>query len=185
MILLPSCRLIRLESNMPVLRLTSKLLAEIDDLPQSGDSAKPSPLGDWYGHIFTIERRKCLIFINEQTLFVCPALGMAKAGYRQIVPFFKGVLAAALRIMRFSEKQAKWILSKHEELQIGRAVDRSVIGSLNNRVADAKFRVAWDGGLDLCDIGALTTELNQTPMKPIGYSNGLERMQMAVEGAMK
>jgi hypothetical protein len=30
--------------------------------------------GDWYGHIFTIERRKCVMVINEPTLFVGPAV---------------------------------------------------------------------------------------------------------------
>jgi len=60
---------------MPVLRLTAKLLAEIDDEPSPHNTATLSALGDWYGHIFTVERRKCIIFINEPTLFVSPAIG--------------------------------------------------------------------------------------------------------------
>ena len=121
------------------------------------------------------------MFINEPTLFVCPALGGTKSNYRQIVPLFLGVLTQALRRVRFSAKEVDWILGKHKDIAIGRATNRSTLGSLNNRVADAKAHFAWDGGLDICDIGSITKWLNETPMKPIGYSNGLEQMRSVVE----
>jgi hypothetical protein len=169
---------------MPILRLTAKLLAEIDDQPSPDSVADPSPLGDWYGHIFTVERRKCVMFINEPTLFVCPALGVTKSDCRQIVSFFVGVLAQALRTMRFSAKEVDWILVKHKDIAIGRVTNRSTLGSLNNRIADTKAHFAWEGGLDICDIGDVTKWLNETPMKPIGYSNGLEQMRSVVENRM-
>ena len=170
---------------MPVLRLTTKLLAGIDDEPSPDGKATSSPLGDWYGHIFTAERRKCIMFINEPTHFVCPVLGVVKADYRQIVPFFKSALVGALRIMKFSQQEQKWILSQQEEIRIGRATNRSTMGSLNNRIADTKYMIPYDGGFDVCDIGNLTTMLNETPMKPIGYSFGIEEMRRTVERAMK
>jgi hypothetical protein len=44
---------------MPAIRCTSKLPADIDD-PPAVTSAAPSAIGDWYGHIFTLNRRKCI-----------------------------------------------------------------------------------------------------------------------------
>jgi hypothetical protein len=166
---------------MPVLHLTSKILAEIDDRPLPDSAATQSPLGDWYGHVFTIERRKCIVFINEPTLFVCPALGVVKSNYRQIMPFFVSVLAQALRTMSFSKAEVDWILGQHSEMTLGRATNRSTLGSLNNRIADARAHIAWDGGLSVSDIGSVTKWLNETPMKPIAYSNGLEQMRSVVE----
>jgi hypothetical protein len=166
---------------MPVLRLTSKLLAEIDDSPSPDSPATPSPLGDWYAHVFTIERHKCIMFLNEPTLFVCPALGVVKADYRQIVPFFVSVLAQSLRTMDFSKVEIDWILGQHNDMTLGRATNRSTLGSLNNRVADTKAHIAWDGGFSVSDIGSVTKWLNGTPMKPIGYANGLEQMRSVVE----
>lgn len=166
---------------MPTLRLTSKLLAEIDDQAPPDIAAMPSPLGDWYGHVFTIERRKCIIFINEPTLFVCPALGVVKADYRRIVPFFVSVLAQALRATSFTEDDAEWILGHHREIALGRATNRSALGSLNNRIADSKAYIASDGGFSVSDIGSLTRWLNETPMKPIGYSNGVEQIRRVVD----
>ncbi len=170
----------------PILRCTAKLLAEIDDELQF-TAADPSstPFGDWYGHIFTVERRKCIMFINRPTLFVCPALGVVKADYRQIVPFFRNVLAGALRIMRFSKRELDWVLDQQVAMQIGRATDRSAMGSLNNRITDTKTLVPWLGNLDVCDIAEITTSLNETPMKPIGYSKGVEQMRELVAKWMR
>lgn len=166
---------------MPVLRCTNKLLADIDDPPLAESVHSPSPLGDWYGHIFTVDRRKCVMFINEPTLFVCPVFGLAKADYRDIAPLFRKVLAWVLREMMFPEGDVGWILGLHEDLAVGRTVNRSTVASLNNRVTDAKSIFQWHGGFGCCDISSLTVSLNQTPMKPIGYSNGLEQMQALVD----
>ena len=115
------------ESRMSVLRLTAELLAEIDDQPSIDSAGASSLFGDWYGHVFIVERRKCIIFINEPTLFVCPALGAAKSDYRKIILFFFGVLAQALRTIGFSEREINWVFAKHKEMAIGRANNRSAL----------------------------------------------------------
>ncbi|MGD0900082.1 MAG: hypothetical protein ABR915_19785 [Thermoguttaceae bacterium] len=102
----------------------------------------PSPLGDWYGHLFTIERRKCILFINEPTLLVCLACGVVKADYRQIVPFFIKVLTWMLRNEMFSEDESGLILGLHKDLTVGRTLNRSTVGALNNRVANTKDMIA-------------------------------------------
>ncbi len=164
---------------MPFLRCTSKLLADIDSKPLA--EASPSPLGDWYGHLFTVDRRKCLMFISEPTLFVCPILDVVKADYRDIAPLFRKGLAWALREMGFPEGDVAWIMGLHENVAIGRTVNRSTVASLNNRITDAKSTIHWHGGFGGCEISSLTASLNQTPMKPIGYSNGLEQMQALLD----
>jgi hypothetical protein len=130
---------------------------------------------------FTVERRKGILFINEQTLFVCLAIGVVKSDYRRIVPFFLDLLGRTLRQEGFSENEAAWVLGLHENMAIGRTHGRSTLGSLNNRIADAKCIIEYKGGLENCDMPALAHLLNETPMGPIGYSNGLERMKRLVE----
>ncbi len=170
---------------MPVLRLTSKLLAEIDVQPSPDSTAAPSPLGDWYGHIFTVERRKCIIFINEPTLFVCPAIGVVKSDCRQIILFFLGVLVQALRTTGFNEREVNWILARHKNISVGCATNRSMLGSLNSRVTDIRTHFAWHLGFESCDIGNVTKRLNEMPLKPIGYATAIEQMWSVVEKGMK
>ena len=170
---------------MPVLRCTSKLLADIDD-PPAADSVTPAPtpFGDWYGHLFSVERRKCVLFLNEPTLFVCPVFGVSKAEYRRIVPFFIDALNWTLSMTMPPDDKKAWVMDQHKYLTIGRTVNRSAVGSLNNRVADAKQMILWQGGFGICDLYDVTYNLNLTPMKPIGYSNGFEQMARLVTEAM-
>jgi hypothetical protein len=170
---------------MPVLRCTNRLLADIDDLPSPDFAHSTSPLGDWYGHIFAVERRKCVMFINEPTLFVCPAFGLVKAEYRDIAPFFREVLTWALRETLFFEDEVAWIVGLHKQLTVGHTVNRSTVASLNNRIAKAKATFQWQGGFGYCEVAALAVRLNQTPLKPIGYSNGYEQMRRLVDGCLK
>ena len=92
---------------MLLIRCTSKLLADIDNLPSMDAATTSSSIGDWYGHIFRADRRKCILFINEPTLFVCPAFCVSKSDYRHIIPFFLDVLTWSLRVMMFSEKETR------------------------------------------------------------------------------
>ena len=169
---------------MPILRCTTKLLAEIDD-SVNPMSPEPSPFGDWYGYIFSIDRRKCITFINEPTLFVCFAAGVTKAQYRNIAQFFIEVLKSTLQTTSFTAKETKCVLGFHADLTIGKTINRSTMGSLNNRVTDTKCMVKYYGGIEDCKDETVTTSLNKTPMKAIGYLNGLEKMKCLVAELMK
>lgn len=166
---------------MPVIHCTSKLLAEIDDAPLADSTVVAlSPIGDWYCHIFTVERRKGILFINERSLFICLDIGVTKPDYRRIVPFFLDLLKRTLRQEGFGEKEVAWILDLHNDVTVDRTQVCSTIASLNNRIHDAKCIIQYKGGLDNCDIAALVHLLNDTPMKPIAYSKGLEQMKRLV-----
>jgi hypothetical protein len=169
---------------MPILRCTTKLLAEIDQTVNPTPS-NPSLFGDWYGHIFSIDRRKCIIFLNEPTLFVCFAAGVNKAQYRNITQFFIEVLKSTLQTTSFTAKEIECILGFHTDLTIGKTINRSTMGSLNNRITDTKLMVEYFGGLEACTEETIITALNRTPMKPIGYRFGLEKMKCLVAELME
>jgi hypothetical protein len=169
---------------MPIIRCTTKLLAAIGDSP-APELGSRSSTGDWYGHIFSLERRKCILFIHEPTLFVCLALDVTKAAYRHIAPFFLSLIDRTLRHEGFGEEERTWLLSQHRDLAVGRTQNRSTLGSLNNRVTDTKILIKHHGGLDCCDVGTVNDLLNGTPMKPIRYRNGLEQMRGLVAKGMR
>ena len=166
---------------MPTIRCTAKLLRELD-ISQYVDSI--SPIGDWYANIFTIERQKCLAVINENTLFTCLALAVTKRDYRDLVRFFRNLLANTLGDEGFPQTPIEYVLDLHADLTIGKTQNRSAVASLNNRIADTKHYIQYEGGLALCRQSAVVHMLNETPMSPIGYSNGLEQMQsLLADGA--
>lgn len=168
-------------STMPMIRCTAKLLRKLGERPVAeAIAAAPSPLGDWYANFFTVERRGCIMFVNEKTLFPCVALQVTKAEYGDIRKLFRDLLRDALAIERFSEHDINFVLQLHTNLAIGKTQNRSTLGSLNNRISDAKSLIEYHGGLSLCDPVELARMLNDTPMSPIGYSSGVEEMRLFV-----
>ena len=83
-------------------------------------------------------------------------------------------------LMSFFDPAVALILGLHTDLAVGRTQNRSAVGSLNNRVTHAKHMIQHQGGPEFCDDLTTTHVLNMTPMKPIGYSNGLEKMRALV-----
>jgi len=56
---------------MRIIHCTRKLLKEID-VPLVEPDKIPSPtegLGNWYANLLRIDRRKCLLFTNEKSLY--------------------------------------------------------------------------------------------------------------------
>ena len=99
------------------------------------------------------------------------------------MPFFLEMLTLSLRTHRFSQAEIDFILAAHREIKVGRTQNRTMIGSLNNHIANAKAMIAWQGGSGVCDWQGVNFYLNKTPMKPIGYEVGLAQMRALVANA--
>jgi hypothetical protein len=118
-------------------------------------------------------------------MFVSLACGVVKADYRKIVSFFLEHLQAALRNEAFDQKQIDFILGLHTNVGIGKTKNRSAVGALNDRIDDTRTILAVNGGFANCKCGEINTALNETPMKPVHFSNGLAEMAAFLEREMK
>ena len=57
---------------MRLLHCTQKLLKELGKPPLQNPDTSPENsegLGNWYANLLRIDRRKCLLFTNEKTLY--------------------------------------------------------------------------------------------------------------------
>ncbi len=61
---------------MQILHCTQKLLTELGTPLLADIPADPEGLGNWYANLIRIDRRKCLLFTNDKTLysFLIPAV---------------------------------------------------------------------------------------------------------------
>ena len=74
---------------MTRIRCTQALLKILRIKPdETQDSLTSTPLGDWYAHLLWIERKKCILFTNEVTLFNFLALDVKKADLADMNTFF-------------------------------------------------------------------------------------------------
>ncbi len=129
-------------------------------------------LGNWYCNEFTASRRKYLIFVNECTLLpiVISVKGLKTSG--DILEVFKQRLFKAFLLLNLPDKKFIPKLLEMDEVVFAKTASRSVVGSMNDIIAQAKF------SCDYHDIGvdspAIFESLSQIPLKANGYKRSTE-----------
>lgn len=151
-----------------LIRGTKRLLAELGaaTIPEAGNGETPPVLGEWYGNLIRIDRRKCMVFADAATLFTFMIPRVVKKQYRDFRALFLGHLDFALAVHGLS-------LPEHlitERIIHGPTRDRRVLGSLNELIFLLTWHIAETGGLDRADLGDAIRRTNDAPMTLIDDS---------------
>jgi len=159
---------------MPLLiHCTRKLLTQIPerfiDLSASG--------AGWHANLLRIERRKCVLFTHDETLYSVFVPGLRKPEFEQLDEVFGRGLFKALMWDDFSQTQIERMLEACRVVRFTRSSNRSVLGSMNDMRFQIGAYLEHDGGLTSVDLAQLHHELNHTPFRAIGYGYAVERLQ--------
>ncbi|MFC2017911.1 DUF6933 domain-containing protein [Chloroflexota bacterium] len=164
---------------MGVIRCTRKLLSELQ--MKSGDySGQSAGIGGWHANLLRIDRRKCVLFTNDQTLYTFLVTGMKKPEFENILEVFRLNLFKNLAKEKLPQSQVELVFSEHRELLITRTSSRSVLGSMNDLANQARYLIYDMGGLSNIDHDILNYELNRTPMGAIGYRSSREELHKSL-----
>lgn len=152
---------------------TQKLLAEIPDR-----LIDPSASGEsWHANLLRIDRRKCVLFTHDATLYSVFVPGLKKAEFERLDEVFGQRLFKALLRDEFPQTQIERMLEACRMIRFTRSSNRSVLGSMN----DIRFHIGWhvehDGGLTYVDLGQLHHKLNRIPFSAVGYGYPVERFR--------
>jgi hypothetical protein len=159
---------------MPLLiHCTQKLLAEIPER-----FIDPSASGaSWHANLLRFERRKCVLFTHDETLYSVFVPGLRKPEFEQLDKVFGQRLFKALLWDEFSQTQIERMLEACREIRFTRSSNRSVLGSMNDIRFQIGAHVEQDGGLTGVDLAQLHHELNRNPLSAIDYGYAVERLQ--------
>ena len=159
---------------MPLLiHCTQKLLAEIPDrLIDSSASGI-----NWHANLLRFDRRKCVLFTHDATLYSVFVPGLRKPEFEQLDEVFGQRLFKALVWDEFAQAQIERMLEACRVIRFTRSSDRSVLGSMNDIRFHLGAHVEDDGGLTNVDLARLHHELNRIPFSSIGYGYPVERLQ--------
>lgn len=123
-----------------------------------------SPLGSWHGHLYTLDRRQCVMFCHDATRYVLFMPGLRKAEFAELGErWFRSLFRATLVLGGCAELQIKKVELALGPVRYDSAIDRSVQGSLRvvqQDLAALLYRVA-----DVMDIDpvAASRHLNKRP----------------------
>jgi hypothetical protein len=152
---------------MLTLQCTQKLLKELKvDLSPVKDT---DPITLWHANLLTLDRRKCVLFTNDQTRYSFLVPGLKKPDFQRIGEIFLDNLFRCMLNEGIAQKGVENVLNKCSTYCFTKTSSKSVLGSMND-IADIINRTVYhDGGLANTDISEMMMRLNRMPMKPLDY----------------
>jgi len=161
---------------MQLIRCTQKLIKELRIEP-SEKEAQSGDIGGWHANLLRIDRKKCVLFTNDRTLYSFFVPGLKKPEFERFQEVFRLNLFKCLVNDGFSQDQIERVLSEYQTIGIAKTNNRSVLGSMNDFAFQIKYRVATFGGLENTDLIILNRELNHTPIGAIQYMYSIELLR--------
>ena len=164
---------------MAIIRCTKKLLNELKIKP-TDDIGRSKNISNWHANLLWIDRRKCVLFTNDSTLFSFLVTGMKKPQFENFYDIFRLNLFKNLMNENLPQNQIEHALNEHREIGITKTNNRSVLGSMNDLAYQLKCRIYGDGGLAAVGIAAINHDLNRIPMGAIGYKYSIDELHKSL-----
>lgn len=136
--------------------------------------ATDSLLGNWYVNVFTVDRRKTFIFMNERTLLSFILYGIKKSNIPRVHEMFINGVAQLLTHEGISTEVVNMVIRDYSTVAFSKTDSRSSLGNMNDLVFLYTSFILSDGGFAYCDIGDAISRINRTPQKNLDWSTSIE-----------
>lgn len=170
---------------MQLIRCTGKLQKEMglkkSDLLESEPNS--SYLGSWHANLIHIDRKKCVLFVNDKTLFNFIVLDVSREKIKELSVLFKYYLQCTLVGEGLEELAKDKILSEYTQLAYAKTNSKSVLGSMNDLAFHYKYNILEDGGVHSHTIPSIISGLNHMPMGAIKYKYPIDALRAMYENA--
>jgi hypothetical protein len=156
---------------MQLIRCTGKLQKEMGLKKSDLCEVVPkfSYLGSWHANLIYIDRRKCVVFANDKTLFNFIATDVSRAQIRELDTLFRGLLHCVLSDEGFEPAVKEKIVAEYDAVAYAKTNNRSVLGSMNDLIFHYKLLTQNAGGVHSFAVPGIIRQLNRMPMQAISY----------------
>ena len=165
---------------MQLIRCTQKLLKELKVKPSDIEPNLGS-IGGWHANLLRIERRKCVLFTNDETLYSIFVPALKRPDFEYLDEVFRQSLFRRLRIEGFTQSQIENVLVEYSQIGFSKTNNRSVLGSINDLSFQIEFLIGRYGGSANLDLDALNDEINRVPMGAIHGVYSIDVLKKKVE----
>ena len=165
-----------------IIRCTQKLIKELRVKPVEPDEV--TALESWHANILRIEKRKCVLFTHDATLFSFFVPRLRRPEFDQLDIAFGEGLFRTMRLFDFTQTQIEQMLELSRHISYAKTNNRRVLGSMNNLTLHIEYSIADDdSGLDTTDLATMHQRINEIPFKAVGYKHPRERLKDLLSGA--
>ena len=164
-----------------IIRCTQKLIKELRVKPVEPDEV--TELESWHANLLRIEKRKCVLFTHDATLFSFFVPGLRRPEFDHLNIAFGEGLFRTMRLFDFTQTQIEQMLELSRHISYAKTNNRSVLGSMNDLTLHIEYYIADDGGLDTADLATMHQRINEIPFKAVGYKYQRDRLKDLLSGA--
>jgi len=164
---------------MTTIKCTAKLLVELGTEPIAAPS-QPD-LSDWHANVLRIERKKFVLFTNDQTLYSFLIRMARRPVPADFIELFRLGLLKSLLAEGLDDPRVAQMLGGQGPTIITRTSSRSVLGSMNELAFQIKHMIHYEGGLANVDFSEIGRELNRILMGAIKYSTGIKELKRRLD----
>jgi hypothetical protein len=161
---------------MGIIRCTAKLLTELKAKPTNGLS-QSSNWCDWHANLLWVDRKKCVLFTNNNTLYSFFLPSIKKTILENFEEAFRLSLFKSLMTEGFADSQVEYVLREHQQIVITKTNSRNILGSMNDLSFQIQFMVSQMGGLANADLSEINRQLNRIPMSAINYKFSIDELE--------
>ena len=145
---------------------------------KKGDLSEPSSpfsfLGPWHANLLFIDRRKCVLFVNDKTLFNFLAPDVRKAEIKDLQKLFLSYLTCVLKSVDIEDSVIDKVLAEYRDLGYSGTSSKSVLGSMNDLAFHYKHLILSSGSVHSADVPEIIRKLNHMPMGAIEYKYAID-----------
>ena len=111
----------------------------------SGEADEDGFLRTWYAHMFYVERKKCVIFVNTDTFYTCAVFFVKRQQIRDLSNLFLSAFQKSLYECGFPAEVISRVKKECAGLKYAKSTDRRVIGVINTFVQHLRFEPECKG----------------------------------------
>ena len=134
-------------------------------------------LGNWYANLLRIERKKCLLFTNEKSLYSFLIPKVLKVNLKNIEEEFLINLSYNLQYEGFGLDVINRVMQEYEDIGFAKTSNRQVLGSMNQLAFEYEVLVEQKEGLENIRILELNKHINRTIMGALKYKYPIEELK--------
>lgn len=166
-----------------IIHCTQKLAAKLPEV-SAVPLAETSPLGSWHAHLYTYDRRQCVMFCHDESRYVLFLPGLVKPHFADLGRLHRELFLASLAAQGVKETLLGRVAMALGPAQFDRNTDRLVLGTL--RVADIDLSWQIDDDVNVMDSDplALSLRLNERPLTVRGRWLRAKREMLARIGRL-
>jgi len=164
---------------MRIIHCTQKLIKELGNPPiQSPDSSlNTEGLGNWYCNLLRIDRRKCLLFTNENTLYSFLIPNVMKKNLMNFQDEFLINLNLNLQAEGFNIEVVNKVMQEYTDIGFAKTASKHILGAMTQLSFEYEVLIQMKEGLENVKVLDMNRDINRTILKGIKYLHPIEAMR--------